>query len=364
MVEIRIRRYVLHDCGRETEQNDKPFQRTVSEVSGLYNAADRAVIKSQRQRSKMIPLYKLEKLPRIQKLRKIAKVFSFAENRLCMAAEKRLSIFSQAELEFFRDAANLLAKDALFSDDAKKFFKETAEFFKTFINNSSSAENTDIGGSATTASTAVATTASTADDSALLLRTLNGVKHILLAETGKDQSDWDFTGSDGHLDPQKRQIIDGMIVYMEDIRSPFNIGAMFRTAESFGVEKIILSPFCADPRHKRAERTAMGCTSIIPWERKELFASDNDDSELDAEPQIPVFALETGGIPIAEFPFPRRGIMITGSEELGVSPRALSAADASLGRVSIPCYGTKASLNVSTAFGIALHAWRESISNI
>jgi len=53
--------------------------------------------------------------------------------------------------------------------------------------------------------------------------------------------------------------------------------------------------------------------------------------------------------------------MIIGSEELGVSPRALAVADASLGRVSIPCYGSKASLNVSVAFGIAVQAWGEGI---
>jgi TrmH family RNA methyltransferase len=99
----------------------------------------------------------------------------------------------------------------------------------------------------------------------------------------------------------------------------------------------------------------MGCIDIVPWERQNLFganASDNSES-----PGCPVFALETGGIPIEEFHFPRKGLLIAGSEELGVSPRALEAADASLGRVSIPCYGAKASLNVSVAFGIALAFW-------
>jgi len=47
---------------------------------------------------------------------------------------------------------------------------------------------------------------------------------------------------------------------------------------------------------------------------------------------------------------------------LGVSPRALAAADASLGRVSIPCYGVKASLNVSVAFGIAVNSWAQVIA--
>jgi TrmH family RNA methyltransferase len=82
----------------------------------------------------------------------------------------------------------------------------------------------------------------------------------------------------------------------------------------------------------------------------------------------PFFALETGGIAIADFPFPRRGIMIAGSEELGVSPRALAAADASLGRISIPTWGAKGSLNVSGGFrdchaglgGAVVDSWRGS----
>ena len=278
----------------------------------------------------MIPLYKLEKLPRVQKLRKIAKIFSFAGNRLSLASVKSSGIFSESELIFFADAARLLAGDQLFSAEARNVFNEAEGVFKT------AAQSRDI---------------------KVFQRTLNDIKHILYAETGRDQADWDFICGDGGLDAQKRQVVDGMTVYLEDIRSPFNVGAMFRTAESFGVEKIILSPFCADPRHQRAERTAMGCVDIVPWEKRELFSAQAEPSA----DNLPVFALETGGIPLAEFPFPRRGVMIAGSEELGVSPRALAAADASLGRVTIPCYGVKASLNVSVAFGIVLQYWRSLI---
>jgi TrmH family RNA methyltransferase len=277
----------------------------------------------------MIPLYKLEKLPRNQKLRKIAKVFTMAENRLCFAIEKKGGIFTAAEYAFFAQAAELLAADGLFPPEARKVFIEAAGIFNAAIQDIQSLLS--------------------ASDAAGLRRALNCVKHILLSETGREQADWDFTVSDGRLDPAQRQIFEGVWVYLEDIRSPFNVGAMFRTAESFGVQKIILSPFCADPRHRRAERTAMGCIDIVPWERRELFASDILP--------CPVFALETGGVPLTEFPFPRRGLLIAGSEELGVSPRALAAADVSLGRVSIPCYGAKASLNVSVAFGIAMQAW-------
>ena len=146
---------------------------------------------------------------------------------------------------------------------------------------------------------------------------------------------------------------------------------MFRAAESFGVEKVWLSPICADPRHKRAERTAMGCVDILPWQRLSHDPFDAKNAEQNTGQSavektnvfsdMPIFTLETGGTPLAEFPFPASGLLVAGSEELGVSPQAIAAADASLGRVSIPTYGAKASLNVSVAFGIVLQAWAAAL---
>jgi hypothetical protein len=69
----------------------------------------------------MIPLYKLENLPRTQKLRKINKVFSMAESRLALAAEKSIGIYSTAEIVFFTDAAKMLAKDSVFLPQAQRF---------------------------------------------------------------------------------------------------------------------------------------------------------------------------------------------------------------------------------------------------
>jgi len=282
----------------------------------------------------MIPLYKLEKLPRIQKLRKIAKIFNMAENRLSLSDQKKgLKIFTDSEIIFFADAVKLMTEDVLFSDDARIMLKEAS----IVLNEAASPE--------------------------MFRRALNNVKHLLYSAAGREQADWDFEyldrkNSEGMLNPKERRVFTGMQVYLEDIRSPFNVGAMFRTAESFGVEKIILSPFCADPNHRRAQRTAMGCIDIVPWERQNLFSTE----EIPQMP-YPVFALETGGIPLDEFPFPQHGLLIAGSEELGVSPRALAAAGASLGRVSIPCYGAKASLNVSVAFGIAVNYWAQVIAS-
>jgi len=66
-------------------------------------------------------------------------------------------------------------------------------------------------------------------------------------------------------------------------------------------------------------------------------------------------ALETGGTPITSFSFPKQGIVLLGSEELGLSAEALKRVSA--GIVSIPMKGIKASLNVAVAFGILMQYW-------
>ena len=185
------------------------------------------------------------------------------------------------------------------------------------------------------------------------LRVCNCARNHLLTLLGTLPAEWDLiiaphAPAAGTV--ETRSFYTGVFVYAEDIRSPFNVGSIFRTAEGMGAEKLYLSPFCADPEQPRAVRSAMGCTKTLDWERMAL----------DALPQnLPVFALETGGTPIRDFVFPRQGVCIIGSEELGISPEALKKAE--YGRVSIPMKGLKASLNVGVAFGILMQKWRESL---
>ncbi len=185
------------------------------------------------------------------------------------------------------------------------------------------------------------------------LRALNSLRHEILKELGAEPADWDMSVShnsvtDSVLTAPKSDIK----IFLDDIRSPFNVGSIFRTAEAFGVSKILLSPDCPSPEHQRARRSSMGCTGKLDWE----FA---DHSVLDSD--LPVFALELGGTPVSEFDFPEKGIAVIGSEELGISPASRAAVSASLGIVSIPIFGHKGSVNVSVAFGIMMHRWAEAL---
>lgn len=175
-------------------------------------------------------------------------------------------------------------------------------------------------------------------------RAVNAFRHACMRISGQAPADWDFIKAPRpvHLVPQRP----GMRVYLEDIRSPFNVGSIFRTAEALGFEEVLLSPECADPFHPRAIRSAMGAIEMLPWRRMPLEGLAGMDG---------VFALEVGGEPLDTFEFPSEGIMVLGSEELGVSLAARALCNA--GIVHIPMVGKKASLNVATAFGIAAYRW-------
>jgi TrmH family RNA methyltransferase len=190
-----------------------------------------------------------------------------------------------------------------------------------------------------------------------LLWTISDLSHLVHEQLGADRADWDFTIiPGGTLDGVRRRIHPRTVV-LDRIRSPFNVGSLFRTADSFGVDRMLLVKATASPLHPRAQRTSMGCTGTVPWKEVE-------EQELSDEiAGRPVFALELGGCMIDDFAFPSDAVVIVGSEELGVSPALRAVADASLGRVAIPLYGTKGSLNVSVAFGILMHAWERSLSS-
>jgi len=270
----------------------------------------------------MIPLFKLERLPAGQRRRKLALLLTACERKLTGTPSPASSIDSTiADSTGLIDPEYLygLVRLALADDRLPTNLRLDME---TLLSESRS-ETVPSG----------------------LLKLCNHARHALLAAIGTFPAEWDLIVPESEI-PTSRSFFPGVSVYVEDIRSPFNLGSIFRTAEAFGAEKVMLSPLCVPPTHSRAQRSAMGCIEYLPWERIALE---------DISPAIPVFALETGGVPIDEFDFPQKGIVLIGSEELGLSSEALTRA--SYGRVSIPMTGIKASLNVGVAFGILMQAW-------
>ncbi|HTX71313.1 MAG TPA: TrmH family RNA methyltransferase [Rectinemataceae bacterium] len=270
----------------------------------------------------MIPLEKLAKLSPRHRLRKTALVLEAAERQLLADPSAAATLAG-----YLRGLAGLLGADAASAESPQR-----------------------LAGSAE----ALEHAAAAGEPSGALVRAVDALRHAALAETGQAPADWDLIDpGTGRRDAGRRLVRPGLRVYVEDLRSPFNMGAIFRSAEAFGVEEILLSPLAADPRHPRALRSAMGAVELVPWRRAGLDALEGSGE---------VFALELGGSSIGSFPFPHRGTVVVGSEELGVSPEALRRC--SLGPVSIPMRGAKASLNAAVAFGILLYAWDASLGGL
>ena len=272
----------------------------------------------------MIEPGKLFQLEGGQKRRKLALTFGALERDILGIAEKGTgyNFTSMPRAEYIRQVAAVLLRDPKLSEEA-------GARLRTLL----AAEPLDE------------------------LRVCNYARNTLLELLGTFPAEWDLviaphtgpTPEDGIV--RARDFFPGVCVYAEDIRSPFNIGSIFRSAEAMGAEKVLISPHCIDPTQPRAIRSGMGCIETMGWERCALDQLPED---------IPVFALETGGTDINEFKFPSRGICIIGSEELGVSPEALERA--TYGTVTIPMKGLKASLNVGVAFGILMQKWVESLT--
>ena len=187
------------------------------------------------------------------------------------------------------------------------------------------------------------------------IRTMNETRHAILRHLDEDPAEWDLLRRSD--DTTLPYVADSRFrVYLDDLRSPFNVGSIFRTAAAFGVAEILLSQECASPEHPRATRSSMDTSGIVPWRR---VSAERLESEL-LSSGTP-FALETGGLPLSTFGFPSNGIVALGSEELGIGSSCRKIARRCGGIVSIELPGPKASINVSVAFGILIQNWRHVI---
>jgi TrmH family RNA methyltransferase len=179
-------------------------------------------------------------------------------------------------------------------------------------------------------------------------RDLGLLRQRLALRLGLETADWDLQAPADRFGPVTRFPFS---VWLDDLRSPFNVGSLIRTAEAYGFESVFLSPLTPGLSHPRTRRSAMGAETLLSVETFSLTEMQ------DRWGDRPVFALELGGVSVDRFEFPGGGLVLAGGEELGLSPEALSWADRSFGRVSLPLFGRKASLNVGVAFGILAAAW-------
>jgi len=146
-----------------------------------------------------------------------------------------------------------------------------------------------------------------------------------------------------------------LLVVLEDVTNPDNVGGVFRNARAFGADGILLTPRCTDPLYRKAVRVSMGGTLQLPFARVESCAQVFETLRA-AGFVVLAFTPEQGAERLDEAALrlacAERVALVFGTEAEGLSAATLAAADV---RACIAMAPGVDSLNVATASGIALH---------
>lgn len=139
-------------------------------------------------------------------------------------------------------------------------------------------------------------------------------------------------------------------VVLDNIRSAYNVGSMFRTADACAVEHIHLCGMSAHPPHPKIEKTALGAHDYIPWTYYERTTRALEGLR---DRGITVVAIEVTpeAVDHVAYEWPQPVAVVFGNEVTGINDRVMRRCDAA---VKIPMLGYKNSINVATAFGVIL----------
>jgi tRNA G18 (ribose-2'-O)-methylase SpoU len=143
-----------------------------------------------------------------------------------------------------------------------------------------------------------------------------------------------------------------IIIVLENIRSAYNVGSVFRTSDAFLVEAIYIIGYSAKPPHKEIKKTALGAEETVEW--KHFATSAEAIEELKAN-GFNVYAAEQaeGSFKLNAIGFDadEKIAVVFGNEVTGVEQSTIALCD---GCIEIPQLGMKHSLNIATAVGVVL----------
>ncbi|MFA6603438.1 MAG: RNA methyltransferase [Patescibacteria group bacterium] len=147
---------------------------------------------------------------------------------------------------------------------------------------------------------------------------------------------------------------DDLVLVLDNIRSLYNVGSMFRTADGFGVAKIYLCGITGTPEQHGVQKVALGAERTVPWEHRARTWSVVEELRRRGY-RVVGLELASGAIalPGAREKFPLA--LVVGNEIRGLTPALRRRLDAVL---EIPMLGAKNSFNVAVAAGIALYHLR------
>lgn len=148
-----------------------------------------------------------------------------------------------------------------------------------------------------------------------------------------------------------------LVVVLDDVRSLYNVGSIFRTCDAFRVEAVYLCGITACPPHPEIHKTALGGEDSVDWR---YFPSAQEAVEALHQDGFFVYAVEQveGSTMLQDLQLPPGQLhaVVFGNEVKGVHQEVVDMCD---GCLEIPQYGTKHSMNVAVTAGIVI--WEMSL---
>lgn len=149
------------------------------------------------------------------------------------------------------------------------------------------------------------------------------------------------------LEPKE---LNPLILVLDNVRAANNVGSLFRTCETAGVQELITSGISPHPPHPKLRKTALGSDLYVPTRH----VMDTLSTVLELKSQgyfIVAMETTTKSVCYTDVKYPKKTVVIVGNEVTGVDPRIMDIADVI---AEIPMFGIKNSLNVAAATPIVL----------
>lgn len=142
-----------------------------------------------------------------------------------------------------------------------------------------------------------------------------------------------------------------LVVVLDNVRSMHNVGSVFRTADAFLLQGVVLCGYTPVPPHRDIQKTALGATDTVEWQ---YFPTTVEAVEALRAEGFAIIAIEqaASSVMLNDFtPDNRPLALVFGNEVSGVDPAVMQLAD---GCIEIPQLGMKHSLNISVSTGIVI----------
>ncbi len=143
-----------------------------------------------------------------------------------------------------------------------------------------------------------------------------------------------------------------LAIVLDNVRSMHNVGATFRTADAFLIEKIVLCGITGQPPHREIHKTALGATETVQWQYAPNITEALQQLKEEGYTIVLVEQIDES-VFLQDFQYQatQKYALVFGNEVFGVSQEALPYADVCL---EIPQFGAKHSLNISVSIGVVL----------